>query len=101
MVFSVVFPHIAQQCGWISAEVGRQPWIVWKVLRTSQGVSTTINAGQVFGSITMFVAIYCLLFALFLFLLDRKIKHGPDSMRSKEADGMYRDVLKTQPEGRF
>lgn len=101
MVFSVVFPHIAQQCGWISAEVGRQPWIVWKVLRTSQGVSTTIHAGQVFGSITMFVVIYSLLFALFLFLLDRKIKHGPDSMRSKEADGMYRDVLKTQPEGRF
>ncbi len=38
MIFSVLLPHIAQQAGWISAEVGRQPWIVWKLLRTTDGV---------------------------------------------------------------
>lgn len=94
MIFSVLFPHMAQQCGWICAEVGRQPWIVYKVLRTSEGVSASISPSQVFGSITMFVIIYALLFALFLFLLDRKIKHGPDEVLSKHDDLIYRDVLK-------
>jgi cytochrome bd ubiquinol oxidase subunit I len=94
MVASVVFPHIAQQAGWMAAEVGRQPWIVYNVLRTSDGVSKSISAPQVLGSITMFVCIYLLLFTLFLFLLDRKIKHGPE----ETVDGVYRNVLE---EGRF
>ena len=91
MVFSVFFPHVAQQAGWISAEVGRQPWIVWKLLRTHEGVSSSISAGQVFGSITMFVLIYILLFTLFIFLLDRKIKHGPEGALSQEDDLLYRN----------
>jgi cytochrome d ubiquinol oxidase subunit I len=92
MVFAVLLPHIAQQAGWISAEVGRQPWIVWKLLRTSHGVSTGINGSQVFGSLTLFVFIYALLFALFVFLLDRKIKHGPDESSHHPEDLMYRDL---------
>jgi cytochrome d ubiquinol oxidase subunit I len=93
MVFSVFMPHVAQQCGWICAECGRQPWIVYKVLRTSEGVSKSIHADQVFGSITMFVAIYILLFALFIFLLDRKIKHGPEEMRSRIQDRVYSEKV--------
>ncbi|HSX11179.1 MAG TPA: cytochrome ubiquinol oxidase subunit I [Chlamydiales bacterium] len=93
MIFSVVLPHIAQQCGWITAEVGRQPWIVYKVLRTSDGVSTSIRSTQVFGSITMFVVIYLLLFALFLFLLDRKIKHGPEALHPDD-DKLYTDAMR-------
>lgn len=89
MVFSVGLPHVAQQFGWMAAEVGRQPWIVYKVLRTSEGVSKSISADQVFGSITMFVIVYLLLFALFLFLLDRKIKHGPEEIRSALDDQIY------------
>ncbi|MDE3055480.1 MAG: cytochrome ubiquinol oxidase subunit I [Verrucomicrobiota bacterium] len=77
LVFSVLLPHIAQQAGWFTAELGRQPWIVWKILKTSQGVSSSIRASQVHGSIWMFSMIYLLLFSLFIFLLDRKIKHGP------------------------
>lgn len=91
MVFSVILPHIGQQAGWITAEVGRQPWIVWHLLKTEEGVSTAIRAGQVQGSITMFVAIYLLLFSLFLFLLDRKIKEGPEK---EEGDLIYRNVIK-------
>jgi cytochrome d ubiquinol oxidase subunit I len=91
MVISVILPHIGQQAGWIAAEMGRQPWIVWKILRTSDGVSTSISAPQVVGSITMFLMVYVLLFALFLFLLDRKIKHGPEEVRSKPDDLIYRD----------
>jgi cytochrome d ubiquinol oxidase subunit I len=97
MILSVLFPHIAQQAGWISAEVGRQPWIVWKVLRTHDGVSASISPEQVFGSITMFVLIYILLFSLFIFLLDRKIKHGPDGVQ--EDDLLYRKSLHGPSEG--
>lgn len=91
MIFSVLLPHIGQQAGWICAEVGRQPWIVYKVLRTADGVSTSIRSGQVFGSITMFLFVYILLFALFVFLLDRKIKHGPESLTEEELT--YREIL--------
>jgi cytochrome bd ubiquinol oxidase subunit I len=85
LVFSVVLPHIAQQAGWFSAEMGRQPWIVYNLLRTSQGVSLNISTGQVVGSLIMFSFIYTLLFCLFIFLLDRKIKHGPTEYE-KEPD---------------
>lgn len=96
LVFSVIMPHVAQQAGWITAEAGRQPWIVWKVLRTTDGVSTSIVPGQVMGSIGMFIAIYTLLFALFLFLLDRKIKHGPEEVHSDPGDLIYRDPYKNK-----
>lgn len=91
MVFSVLFPHIAQQAGWFAAEMGRQPWIVWKILKTSAGVSAKICPLQVGGSICMFSIIYLLLFSLFLFLLNGKIKHGPTDKPFK--NDVYRDIL--------
>lgn len=78
LIIAVVFPQIANQTGWMTAEIGRQPWIVQGLLRTSEGVSKSINSAQVLASIIMFIVIYILLLALFLFLLDRKIKEGPD-----------------------
>jgi cytochrome d ubiquinol oxidase subunit I len=94
MVFSVALPHIGQQCGWISTEVGRQPWLVWKILRTSEGVSASIRSVQVAGSITLFLIIYILLFILFIFLLDRKIKYGPENMAAD--DPLYRNLLESK-----
>jgi cytochrome d ubiquinol oxidase subunit I len=91
MVVSVLFPHVAQQCGWVSTEIGRQPWIVWKILLTKDGVSKSIASGQVAASIVMFILAYTLLFCLFLFLLDRKIKHGPESLAKD--DLIYRNIL--------
>jgi cytochrome d ubiquinol oxidase subunit I len=93
LVFSVVLPHVAQQSGWIATEVGRQPWIVWKVLRTADGVSMSIRGSQVFASICMFIAIYLLLFLLFLFLLDRKIKDGPEQ---PGGDLLYRNAYSAE-----
>lgn len=90
MIFAVSFPMIALQAGWYSAEMGRQPWIVYNLLRTSDGVSKGISPSHVIGSITMFVFIYIILFALFIFLLDRKIKHGPDEPGDDEAE-VYTD----------
>jgi cytochrome d ubiquinol oxidase subunit I len=86
LVVSVAFPMIANQVGWVTAEVGRQPWIVYKLLRTEQGVSRSIVAGQVAWSLTMLFLIYMLLLAVFLFLLDRKIKHGPISAKEEPSE---------------
>jgi cytochrome bd ubiquinol oxidase subunit I len=82
MVFSVAFPQLANQAGWFTAEMGRQPWIVYNLLRTSEGLSATVKAGHVLGSIIMFAVIYVMLFSLFILLLDRKIKHGPDEVEA-------------------
>lgn len=81
-VFSVFLPQIANQVGWITAEVGRQPWIVYGLLRTSEGLSKAVEAGQVWLSLILFTLIYIGLFILFIYLLNEKIKHGPDDVDS-------------------
>jgi cytochrome d ubiquinol oxidase subunit I len=78
LTFSVLGPQIANQAGWWAAEVGRQPWIVYKLLRTSAALSAVVTANQVASSIVMFTLVYLLLFAVFVFLLNEKIRHGPD-----------------------
>jgi cytochrome d ubiquinol oxidase subunit I len=87
-VFSIFLPYVSNLAGWFTAEIGRQPWIVYGVLKTADGVSRSVGAGQVLGSIIMFIAIYALLFVLFLFLLNRKIQHGPEEL---DADTIYRN----------
>ena len=88
LVFSIILPYLSNLAGWFTAEVGRQPWIVYGVLKTSEGISKSIHEGQVLGSLIMFIGIYCLLFSLFIFLLNRKIQHGPDDI---ETDAIYRN----------
>ena len=78
LVFSVLGPQLANQFGWWSAEVGRQPWIVYGLLRTPEGLSRVVTAQTVLTSLIMFTLIYALLFAVFIFLLNEKIQHGPD-----------------------
>ncbi len=92
MIASVAFPQIANQVGWVTAEVGRQPWIVYKLLRTSDGISRNLVGAEVAWSITMLFLIYTLLAVLFFYLLDRKIKHGPVAEEAKafEAAEVYR-----------
>ena len=78
LVLSVLGPQIANQAGWFAAEVGRQPWIVQGLLRTSEGLSAVVKASTVLAAILLFSAVYVLLFAVFVYLLNDKIKHGPD-----------------------
>ena len=78
LVFSVVGPEIANQLGWFAAEVGRQPWIVWHEMRTPEGLSKILQANVVMSSLVLFTLIYFLLFAVFIYLLNDKIQHGPD-----------------------
>ena len=78
MVFSVLGPQLANQLGWFAAEVGRQPWIVYGVMRTPAALSAVVKANVVLTSLIMFTLIYFLLFAVFIYLLNEKIHHGPD-----------------------
>jgi cytochrome d ubiquinol oxidase subunit I len=74
----VLLPQVANQFGWYTAEMGRQPWVVYGHLRTSQALSETVTANHVAFSLVLFTLVYLLLFGLFIYLLNRKIKHGPD-----------------------
>ncbi|MGO8679261.1 MAG: cytochrome ubiquinol oxidase subunit I [Limisphaerales bacterium] len=78
LVFSVLGPEIANQLGWFAAEVGRQPWLVYGLMRTPEGLSAVVKANAVLASLVLFTFIYFLLFAVFIYLLDDKIQHGPD-----------------------
>ncbi|WP_289039519.1 cytochrome ubiquinol oxidase subunit I [uncultured Zobellia sp.] len=76
-VFTALLPQIANQVGWFTAEMGRQPWVVYGLLRTSEAFSQAVTANQVLFSLILFMLVYTLLFLLFVYLLNKKIKHGP------------------------
>ena len=76
-VLAVLLPQIANQLGWASAEIGRQPWIVQGLMRTADAVSDTIDSGQVLLSLILFTVIYLALFVVFIVLLDMKVRKGP------------------------
>lgn len=80
LVLSIFLTELATQMGWWTAEFGRQPWIVWNLLRTADAVSPVLDTGQVLFSLLMFVALYAVLFVLFIYLLNEKIQHGPDPL---------------------
>ncbi len=84
LVWSIPLPLIACQLGWIAAEVGRQPWIVYKLMKTSDAVSITVGAGEILFSIILFGIIYIMLGSILVYLLVRKVKLGPDPIPAKE-----------------
>ena len=81
MFFSIPLPLIACQVGWILAEVGRQPWIVYKVMKTKDAFSMNVSGEEVFFSLILFSIIYLCLGGLYLFLMGRKIKAGPETAK--------------------
>jgi cytochrome d ubiquinol oxidase subunit I len=76
-VVAVLGPQMANQLGWFTAEVGRQPWIVYGLMRTADAGSPSVTSGQILASLGLFLLIYLALFILFIYLLDQKIRHGP------------------------
>ena len=79
MVFAIPLPYLVNQLGWIVAEVGRQPWIVYGVLKTADGASKAVSAGQVVGSLIGFTLLYGLLGVVDIYLLAKNAKKGPDA----------------------
>jgi cytochrome d ubiquinol oxidase subunit I len=95
LVLSVLGPQIANQAGWYTAELGRQPWIVYELLKTSEGISKVVTANHILSSILMFGAVYALLVFMFLYLLTRKIQHGPDTEEeSEEMPDSWKAIMK-------
>jgi cytochrome d ubiquinol oxidase subunit I len=77
LMLSAPFPFIANTAGWMTAELGRQPWLVYGLMRTSAGVSPTVSAGNGFFTLLGFMGLYALLAILFLFLVGHELSHGP------------------------
>lgn len=75
-----LLPQIAIQFGWISAEVGRQPWIVYNLLLTKDAYSKVVTAGEIWASLILFTLIYILLGTLYVYIFIKKVKHGPEEI---------------------
>jgi len=77
LLLSLPFPYIANTAGWITAEIGRQPWLVYGLMRTSSGYSHMVSAGNGWFTFLGFLGMYMVLGILFLFLVRREIENGP------------------------
>jgi len=77
IMFLVPFPYIANITGWYTAELGRQPYLVYGLLKTSEGISPTVSSGNTLFTLLGFVALYMLLGLLFLVLVGKTIHKGP------------------------
>ncbi len=78
LVAGVLLPQIANQTGWYAAEMGRQPYVVYGLLKTSDALSEAVVAEQVLFSLIGFTLVYLVLFLLFVYLMNKKIQHGPN-----------------------
>src|SRR5579875_189704 len=79
LMLALPFPFIANTAGWFTAEVGRQPWLVYGLLRTSSGYSPLVSAGNAWFTLIGFMGMYLVLGVLYLFLIYREIERGPEA----------------------
>jgi len=85
LLVSFPFPYIANTAGWITAEIGRQPWLIYGLMRTSEGYSNAVSAGNGLFTLIGFMGLYALLGLLFTVLVYREISHGPMPLASEPA----------------
>ncbi len=78
LMLSIPFPYIATTAGWMTAELGRQPWLIYGIMRTMHGASPQVSAGNGVFTLLGFMGMYMVLGILFLFLVTREIAHGPE-----------------------
>jgi cytochrome bd ubiquinol oxidase subunit I len=86
LVLLIPLPFLVNEFGWITAEVGRQPWIVYHLLKTSDAVSVVVPAWQILVSILLFTSLYTVLACFGFFLLKREIAHGPAETAARERE---------------
>jgi len=77
LLLALPFPYIATTAGWMTAELGRQPWLVYGIMRTADGASPRVSAANGLFTLIGFLGLYLVLGILFLFLVQREIEHGP------------------------
>jgi cytochrome d ubiquinol oxidase subunit I len=83
LLLSFPLPYIANTAGWMTAELGRQPWIIYGLMRTSQGYSSAVSAGNGLFTLLGFMGLYTVLSLLFTVLVYREIAHGPEAKPEK------------------
>jgi cytochrome d ubiquinol oxidase subunit I len=82
IMLAVPFPYIANTAGWMTAELGRQPWLVYGLMRTAAGVSPSVNAANGLFTLLGFMGLYAILSMMFLFLMYHEVAHGPERARA-------------------
>jgi cytochrome d ubiquinol oxidase subunit I len=88
LMLAFPFPYIANTLGWMTAELGRQPWLIYGLFRTSDGYSKVVSSGDTVFTLIGFVNLYLVLGVLFLFLVGREIVRGPhDAQPAGDGDG--------------
>ena len=91
-VLTAILPQLANQFGWFAAEMGRQPWVVYGLLRTSDALSKSVHANQVLFSLFLFIFVYGILFILFIYLMNKAIQKGPSEDIDSGEGGLNRDI---------
>jgi cytochrome bd ubiquinol oxidase subunit I len=84
LMLAIPFPFIANTAGWLTAELGRQPWLAYGLLRTSEGVSPQVSSGSVLFTLIGFAGIYLIMGLLYIVLMVREVDHGPEALESSE-----------------
>lgn len=87
MLYAIPLPYIAIQAGWVVTEVGRQPWIVYGLIKTSQGASPAVAASQVAATLAAFVVVYGILALIYLYLIRRTVVQGPEPVKAQRNGG--------------
>jgi cytochrome bd ubiquinol oxidase subunit I len=87
LMLAFPFPYIANTLGWMTAELGRQPWLLYGIFRTSQGYSKVVSNGDTIFTLIGFVGLYFALGVLFLYLVGREIGRGPDEEHGAAVSG--------------
>jgi len=78
IILAIPLPYLANELGWIAAEVGRQPWAVYRVLRTADAASKVVPAGNILFTLIAFTAIYALIAAAGISVIHRLVRRGFD-----------------------
>ena len=92
LMLSFPFPYIANTAGWMTAEIGRQPWLIYGVMRTIDGYSKSVSAANGWFTLLGFMGMYTLLSILFLFLILRELNHGPEEGPAEKPNVVTRPI---------
>jgi cytochrome d ubiquinol oxidase subunit I len=87
LMLAIPFPYIANTAGWFTTELGRQPWLIYGLLRTEDGVSPLLSSGTVLFTLIGFAGIYMIMGLLYMVLMVREVANGPDDEEEEEPPG--------------
>ena len=88
LMLAMPFPFIANTAGWLTTELGRQPWLIYSLMRTTDGVSTTVSSGNVLFTLIGFAGMYLVMGLLYVVLIVQDVAHGPESSEPDDSDAL-------------